>query len=215
MQRFDDHSVFQKQGAALAHPHLQTLETYWQKLRAAGNIPARTDLNPARIEHVLPYTFILQRVAPGTARFRVAGQRLHDLLKMDPRGMPFSTLFDQDSHDDLRHVIEAVCADPAIIGLQVRSAASLMRPALDGTALLLPMRDTSGRMTRILGAIVTPDTTSQKPRRFVIRNDVARRHDRLGPIRPELVSLMPTVVRPSKRPDAVLRPALKLVVNNG
>ena len=215
MQRFGDHSNLDGQGDALAHPHLLSLEAYWQKLREAGDIPARTDLNPARIEHVLPYTFILQRVAAGTARFRVAGQRLHDLLKMDPRGMPFSTLFDQDCHSDVRHVIEAVCADPAIIGLQVRSAATLLRPSLEGSVLLLPMRDTSGQMSRILGAIVTPDTTSHKPRRFAIRNDLPRRHDRLGAPRPELVSLMPHLVRPSERPDAALRPALKLVVNNG
>jgi hypothetical protein len=215
MQRFDDHAVLDGQGVSLAHSHLQALETYWQRLRHTGDIPARSDLNPARIEHVLPHTFILQRVAAGMARFRVAGQRLHDLLKMDPRGMPFSTIFDQDSHDDLRHVIEAVCADPAIVGLQVRSQASLLRPSLDGAVLLLPMRDTSGSMTRILGAIVTPDATSQRPRRFVIRDDATRRYDRLGPNRPALVSLMHPPVQTRKRPDTVMRPALKLVVNNG
>lgn len=215
MHRSDDNTPHSSETVALDHPHLQALECYWRSLRKAAEIPARIDLNPAQIEQVLPYSFILQRVAPGTARFRVAGQRVHDLLRMDPRGMPFSTLFDQHDHEDLRKLLESSFSDPAVIGLPLLSAGSLLRTELAGAVLLLPMRDSAGETTRALGAIVTPSHHSTKPRRFAIRRTARIRHERLAPARPALVTLMPTPTPQRPRPGAFQRPALRLVVNNG
>lgn len=215
MQRSDDNTTLPFADVDLAHPHLAALEAYWRSLGNSGGIPARTALNPARVESVLPYAFILQRVAPGTARFRVAGQRIHDLLKMDPRGMPFSTLFDQTEHDALRHTIESAFQDPAIVGLHLRSNGNLVRAALDGAMLLLPMRDGAGATTRLLGAMVTPAHPALKPRRFVLRRDLRNRHDRLATPRPVSVPLTPVRQHDAQTPDVTKRPALRLVVNNG
>lgn len=216
MYRSDESSTLASDRAiTLDHPHLQALETYWRSLQDADKIPARIDLNPARIEQVLPFAFILQRVAPGTARFRVAGQRIHDLLKMDPRGMPFSTLFEHDSHDELRALVEGTCASPAILGLTLRSPATLLRPEIDGALLLLPMRDSAGETTRLLGALVTPDHSQQKPRRFALRGDLPRRLDRLTDTSGGVSPLLHPAPAQMKRPDAGQRPALRLVVNNG
>ena len=214
MYRSDNNPPQNHESVTLDHPHLRALEEYWRSLRKASEIPARIDLNPAQIEGVLPYAFILQRVAPGTARFRVAGQRVHDLLRMDPRGMPFSTLFEQQDHDELRLLIESSFSDPAVIGLPLVSSGTLLRPPLEGAVLLLPMRDSGGETSRALGAIVTAPHHSTKPRRFGFKPTARKRHEPLGPTRPELVSLIPALPEQQKRPDTAKRPALKLVVNN-
>lgn len=155
---------------------LQNLERYWQTLRRAQKLPSRNDIQPAQIDAALPHAFILQRVAPGIARLRVAGQQLHDLLKMDARGMPISTFFEPHARNQLADLIESAFNEPAIIAFPLVSPGSLIRPALSGTLLMLPLRDDRGEVTRILGAIVTEGQTGNRPRRFVIpENSVIRK----------------------------------------
>lgn len=192
---------------------LQSLEDYWQTLRHAERLPARSDIAPDRIDHVLSHAFILQRVAPGVARFRVAGQRLHELLKMDARGMPFSTLFSPQARDQVQGLVESAFIDPAIVSLPLTSEPSLLRGNIDGRVLLLPMRDQNNDVTRILGAIVTDPVTGTRPRRFVIPADRPLRRESLG-VRLAATQLIPQNPVQRQRPDAT-RPALKLVVNNG
>ncbi len=84
------------------NPILRHLESYWQSLRHARHIPARNEIAPQGIDAALPYAFILQRVGPGVARMRVAGQKIHELLCMDARGMPVSVLFAPNSREQLR-----------------------------------------------------------------------------------------------------------------
>ena len=215
MHRSDDRHYIAPPAVTHAHALLQQLEAHWQALRIGDEVPARADLNPYEIAQILPHSFVLQRVAAGTARFRFAGERLHGFLRMDARGMPFSTLFAASDHDDLRHLLESVFSQPAIIGLPLLSPATLVRPALEGALLLLPMRDKTGAVTRALGAIVAPEETSAKPRRFLLRRDLRCRHERLQPSSIGLTALLPNLARNGQRPDTLQRPALRLVVNNG
>ena len=189
---------------------LQSLEQYWQTLRHAQKLPARNDVSPGKIDNALPHAFILQSVAPGTARFRVAGQRLHDLLKMDARGMPLSTIFLPEAREQLQSLLESAFSSPAVVSIPLVSPATILRPALQGTILLLPLRDNNDNTTRMLGALVSDPETGNRPRRFMIPQGARIRHDPIG------LRLAPTPLfqpAPSKRPDAT-RPALRLVVNN-
>lgn len=193
---------------------LESLERYWKTLRHADRIPARNDIVPSQIDHVLPYAFILQRVAPGTARFRVAGQKLHDVLKMDARGMPVTTLFHPESRDHIKDLLEAAFSEPAIIAIPLTSPGSLLRPTLEATMLWLPLSDQDGKATRILGALVAgSNAEGTRPRRFMIPDGAKIRHEPLAGPRP-VVSLVPRDPSQPKRPNA-MRPALRLVVNNG
>lgn len=200
-------------GPALDNPLLQSLERYWKTLRHAQKLPARSDLDPAQIDTVLPHAFILQRVAPGTARFRVAGQKLHDLIQIDARGMPFSTLFQTSERDSIKALIESAFDEPAIIGLPLVSPASVFQPAVHAAMLLLPMRDDKDRTNRILGAIVTDPHTSRRPRRFAINQAGQTRHESLG-LRLAATQSLTRPPAQSEKPDTSLRPALRLVVNN-
>ena len=194
-------------------PILQTLERYWQALRHADRIPARNDIEPAKIDIVLPYCFIAQRVAPGTARMRVAGQKLHDLLKMDARGMPLTTFFHPQARDQIKALLESAFTEPAIMSVPLSSPGNQIRSQIDGTMLLLPLRDHDGKPSRILGALVADRKTGEGPRRFVVVEHGKIRHEQIGLKQPAF-TLMPRDPVQTQRPD-VARPALRLVVNNG
>jgi hypothetical protein len=192
-------------------PILKSLEQYWQTLRHAQRLPARIDVAPSKIDTALPHAFILQRVAPGTARFCVAGQRLHDLLKMDARGMPFSTIFLPDAREQAQSLLESAFSAPAVVCIPLVSPATLLRPALEGAILLLPLRDSDDNTTRMLGALVTQPHSANRPRRFMIPQGTRIRHEPIG-LRLAPTPLFPPA--PDERPDAA-RPALRLVVVNG
>lgn len=199
--------------AAADDPILQTLENYWRTLRHADRIPARCDIEPARIDNILPYAFILQRVAPGVARIRVAGQKLHEFFKMDARGMPILSLFHDDIRDDIQQRVEAAFTDPAIVVLPVTSPGNLVQAPIKGMMMFLPLRDNEGGTSRILGALVADGQRSSRPRRFVIGSHARIRHERLELPTP-LVALVPPRPLQNTRPNVATRPALRLVVNN-
>ncbi len=64
---------------------INEVEAYWYGLRSGRVVPFRSEIDPRGIERALPYTFILERIAPGLARFRLAGSHLNDLLGMSAR----------------------------------------------------------------------------------------------------------------------------------
>ncbi|WP_322892518.1 MULTISPECIES: PAS domain-containing protein [unclassified Yoonia] len=188
-------------------PILRSLEAYWQSLRHARRIPARNDIAPDQIDAALPYAFVLQRVAPGVARMRVAGQRIHDLLRMDARGMPVSILFAPGSRDALSDLVETAFVRPAIIAADLIAPAQLFHPALAGRIMLLPLRDDQGKTSRVLGALVTKPVTGNAPRRFDLAPGRTLRIDSLA------IGLVSSQPSPQQKPDAI-RPALRLIVNN-
>ena len=74
-------------------PQFAQMEGYWQALRPdGGELPRRADFDPRGIADLLEHTLLLERIAPGQVRIRLAGMAVCDLLGMDVRGMPLSAL---------------------------------------------------------------------------------------------------------------------------
>ena len=73
------------------------LRAYWDELRQGRAVPTRADVQPAGIGDGLDYAFILERIAPGAARFRLAGRHLVDLMGMEVRGMPLCSVLNAGS----------------------------------------------------------------------------------------------------------------------
>lgn len=157
---------------------VRQVEGYWEGLRAGRLVPARAELDPRGLEGALNESFLLERIAPGHARIRIAGQRLCDLMGMDMRGMPFSTLFLPAARDDVADALQAVFDEPAKVEFDVESAPGLARPALTGTVLLLPMQNDFGEITRALGCFVSDGALGRTPRRFTI--EAQRRRTLVG-----------------------------------
>ena len=190
---------------------LKVLEAYWHELRGPKTLPERRAIDPSRIDGALPFSFILERVAPGVGRLRVSGQKINDLMMMEARGMPLSMLFEPADRDRLQTYVEACFSDPAIIELSLSAQRGLSRPKFTGQLLLMPLAGVNGVPTRALGAIVTEGIQGRSAWRFSI--------DGPTPVRHEKISLSPMqsfdqALYAGERKRPTNRPALRLVVDN-
>lgn len=147
---------------------LSDFVAYWQNRRVAGDVPRRTDIDPRGIEALLSNAFIMERIAPGLARLRIAGMHLSDLMAMEVRGMPVSALFTPGHRDALARYLVRVFDEPAMLRLSLRARGGVGTPALTGTMLILPLRSDLGDISRALGCLVTHGTPGTGPRRFDI-----------------------------------------------
>ena len=147
------------------------LRGYWEGLRHGRAIPARADVEPRGIRRALDFAFVLERIAPGAARFRLAGRHLIDLMGMEVRGMPVCAFMNTSSRGRLSDVLESVFRGPQIAEITLDSPASYGRPQLSGRMLIMPLRSDLGDVTRALGCLVAEGEIGQGPRRFDLLGD--------------------------------------------
>ncbi|RLL70997.1 PAS domain-containing protein [Paenirhodobacter hankyongi] len=165
----DDKVIHFGAQAGLGMQIASELRAYWEALRRGRLVPARADVDPRGIERALEYAFILERVAPGMGRFRLAGMHLNDLMGMEVRGMPLTALFAPQGRKHVTEALEAVFDEPAIADLRLVSEGALGRPRLEARLLILPMKSDLGDITRALGCLVAEgDSFGRPPRRFEV-----------------------------------------------
>ncbi len=142
------------------------MRAYWTSLRKGRAIPARADIEPRGIHRALDYAFILERMAPGAARFRLAGRHLIDLMGMEVRGMPLCAFLNASSRGRFSDVLESVFKGPQLAELTLHAKAEYGRPELQGRMLLMPLRSDLGDVTRALGCLIAEGNPGIAPRRF-------------------------------------------------
>tara|TARA_R110002096_G_scaffold9867_9_gene38590 strand:- start:5175 stop:5876 length:702 start_codon:yes stop_codon:yes gene_type:complete len=167
------------------------VHAYWEGLRHEGALPARALLDPRGIEGALTCAFLAEQVAPGIARFRIAGTQISDLVGMDVRGMPISCLFAPDARLSLMQVAGQVFSGPARLEMDLEAERAIGRPALEARLLMLPMLDDQGRCTLSLGCLALSGEIGRAPRRFAI----ARRQ-----VSPVLARQVLATIRPAPQP---------------
>ena len=144
---------------------IRALCDYWENQRRGRIAPARSEIEAAPLAEMLRFMFIAEIIAPGVARLRFAGQHLHDLLGMEPRGMPLSCLLAAPARDELAEALKRV-QQGARVQLPLRAPRGLGKPLIDGLLALLPLTDAAGRITRVLGMLETHGPIGRTPRRF-------------------------------------------------
>lgn len=149
---------------------LAEIDAYWHALRGTRLVPARSDVDPRGIEGALSFAFIVERIAPGHARIRIAGTHLTDLMGMEVRGMPLSALFEPQARPNLQGAVRCLFEDPAIQTFHLTSEGRIGKPALKARMALYPLRNDLGDISRALGCLVTEGTLGRAPRRFNIRH---------------------------------------------
>ena len=157
--------------SARLEPHqLNTLRAYWEALRdeSDGAIPARLRVDPRGFSNALEHAFLLERVAPGMAKFRLAGAHLGELMGMELRGMPFAALFLPQDRGAVQAVLAEVFDLPAEAELTLRPARLGNAPDASARMVLLPLRDREGSVTAALGGLVSTGATGAPPQRFEI-----------------------------------------------
>lgn len=146
------------------------VEAYWEALRDGRLLPKRSEIDPRGIEGALEYAFILERIAPGIARMRIAGSHLSDLMGMEVRGMPITSLFAPNARRQIADTLEDVFQTPATARLQLTSPGGGGCGALDARMVLLPLKSDLGDVSRALGCLVSHGTLGAAPRRFDVDN---------------------------------------------
>ena len=129
-------------------------------------MPQRSEIDPRGLKGALEYCFVLERIAPGLARLRVAGAHLGDLMGMEVRGMPLTTFFTPTNRRIVADTLEEVFQTPAMCTLNLSAAAAPARPALEARLILLPLKSDLGDISRALGCLVAKGDIGAAPRRF-------------------------------------------------
>lgn len=193
---------------------LAELEDHWRELTARSPlVPRRSDLDAARMAGALPHAFILERAAPGVARFRIAGQSVTALLGTEARGLPLSVLFTPASRPALQARLDRCFDGPALVDLPVQASQGSLRQPLQGRLLLLPLLDDQGRVARALGGLLMDGFVRRSQPRFEL-SDMAPRVETVAPAAAwRAVAHGPAALGMPGLGEAE-RPYLRLVVSN-
>lgn len=136
--------------------------------RCARAAPRRDQIDPRGIAEALEQVFLVERMAPGQARFRLAGMHLHDLMGMEARGMPMTALFEPAARARFSDALEAVFTAPAALDVWLEAERGIGRGALAGRLMLLPVTGSKGEPDLALGCLATEGSIGRVPRRFAI-----------------------------------------------
>jgi len=147
---------------------LSQVESYWEALRGSRLVPKRSEIDPRGIEHALEYTFVLELIAIGMARFRIAGSHLCNIMGMEVRGMPLSSFITPSGRETLGTVLEDVFQSPSACELEMEAEVGRKKPAMEARMVLMPLRSDLGDVSRILGCFVAKGELGTQPRRFEI-----------------------------------------------
>ncbi|WP_299639091.1 PAS domain-containing protein [uncultured Tateyamaria sp.] len=172
---------------------ISQVEAYWEGLRGTRLMPKRSEIDPRGIESALEYTFVLERIAPGMARIRIAGSHLGDLMGMEVRGMPLTSLITPPCRRQISDAIEDVCQRPAMCELRMSAETNISKPQMECRLLLLPLKSDLGDVSRILGCLVAQGDIGQTPRRFSVVGT------RIRPI--SSPSSVPATIKPALEPE--------------
>lgn len=191
---------------------LAEMRGYWQALRRNGALPRRSVIDPRGMAGALAGAFLVERIAPGIARLRVAGRQIGDLLGMEGAGLPLSALFAPLARPRLAEALEACLTTPATLDLRLGSDSGIGRPRLRARMLLLPVASDFGRGEMALGCLCLTGVVGRQPRRLTIediRQDPVElpRYRKITP----LEEFAPAPAAFVEKPHAKARPWLRLV----
>jgi hypothetical protein len=147
---------------------IREVRAYWDALRDDQDLPSREQINPRGMAGALHQVFMVERIAPGLARFRLAGMEINDLMGMEVRGMPLSALFDPAARARLADALEKVMTTRKIVELDLEADRGIGRPALRARMVLLPLKGTADEADLVLGCLACDGQIGRAPRRFVI-----------------------------------------------
>ena len=155
---------------------ISEVRAYWEALRNGRTVPLRSEVDPRGIERALEYAFILERIAPQIARFRLAGMHLNDLMGMEVRGMPLTACFSPRARARVSELLEGCFTAPQVAELTLSAESGLGKPPLVAKLLILPLKSDLGDVSRALGCLIAHGQIGRTPRRF----DLAE--ERISPV---------------------------------
>lgn len=194
---------------------LAELRGYWEALRDGPAPPLRARIDPRGIAGILEQAVMLERVAPGVARIRLAGMAVNDLMGMEIRGMPLTAMFAPASIGRVSDGLEALFAGPAILDAEIEAERGFGRPRLEARLMLLPICSLPGICDLALGAFAFRGEPGRPPRRFMVSRLLREPLMAASPLRRPLAVPMPAGHAPRLADPGRPRPHLRLVTSEG
>lgn len=119
----------------------KALFSHWNGLRRARTAPARAEIDPVAMPHLLPDVMILERTDQEGLQFRLAGTRLCTVFGRELKGVVLGSLFDPESAIELQLYAGTVTGEAAavVLGLACttdhgrRETAEMLLLPLSGT----------------------------------------------------------------------------------
>lgn len=191
---------------------LAALENAWWGMARPDGVPLRRNVSALTLGNALPYGFIAERIAPGHARFRVAGRKISDMMGCEARGMPLSCLFNAPARETFAEILQQVFDGPSVADLPLEAPRGFGRARLGGRMLILPLASDDCTVDRALGAVVLDGPIAGNIRRCDIPKGAK---SRLDPVttRRSILTGIDGGASLSQTPRAV-KPTLRLVVDN-
>lgn len=140
----------------MRHRNTELLLGYWMKLRGARRVPARAEIDPRAIKRLLPDLFILDRSSRNQYPFRLAGTRICWLYGKELRETNFLSLWRGSSERQARETLEQ-CLRTASPATMYVIGETLDHRTLRAEIMFLPIADSRGNVTRLLGAFTPLD----------------------------------------------------------
>ncbi|WP_075215728.1 PAS domain-containing protein [Mongoliimonas terrestris] len=140
----------------MKHAATRMLYDYWSRLRGRRTAPARYEIEPGDIRHILGDTFILEAQDRGTYGFRLAGTRLCAAYCRELKGRNFLDMWTGKDREAIACMLAAIVEDgaAAVVGLEAHNERGQKMPV---EIMLLPLRHDGPRHTRILGCYAPLD----------------------------------------------------------
>ncbi|MCW8842095.1 MAG: PAS domain-containing protein [Rhodobacteraceae bacterium] len=161
-----------------AYSPLKRIEAYWQSLRdvtpQGDGLPMRAEMDPRGIGTDLGHAFILERIAPGVFKIRVAGCLLTEMMGGQAHGLPFSRAFGRDAHDALAKVLQETCDRPAIARVSLAASRIGLQAGCVGEMRLFPLRPDAHGTARLLGALAFAGRISPPPQPMALTGSFLR-----------------------------------------
>jgi hypothetical protein len=147
---------------------ISSLKAYWERLRAGRIAPYRAEIDPREFETALENMFIVERIAPGNMRIRLAGMKVCEMMGMEVRGMQPSIFVTEPDRPRFERLLGVVMSEPAVveIGLKVPGRPGGAR----ATMLLMPLRSDFGEINRVLGCASVEGVLVQAPLTFALKD---------------------------------------------
>ena len=136
----------------MKHASTRALFEYWNQRRGRRRAPARADIEPADIRHILGDTFLLSADFAEEIRFRLAGTRICALFTREIKGEAFNNLWNENSRLNSKELLACVLDE------NVGAVAGVLGHSDEGAPvelelLLLPLAFDRRSRVRVLGAM--------------------------------------------------------------
>jgi len=144
------------------------IATFWDTARDGRVLPDRDALDLATLGAAQDHLFLVERIACGIGRIRLAGAYLSEVMGLAAEGVPFSALFRPADRRQSATLLEAVLDGPERIRAELTAGGHVLTPPMTGRLFLAPVADRRRGVLRLLGALQADAAPKDPPRRFRI-----------------------------------------------